>query len=256
MIGISLAQQRGVVAAFRDGQPAVVGTGRSLAELAGVARARFGDDCLARTSVIAVPAWFNDVRRQGIVDEARAAGLNQVRLLNRPTAVAIAYFALRPAVRTTVAVLDLEEDCFDVAVLSKTSLGFEVLGADGNPDLAPGIAADATRLAGEIGTAMSRALQHAGIRREQLDDVLCAGSSARLEGVVPAVATLLGRGCSSELRPEDVVALGAALNAALVEQTQPATRVAAPTEPGAPSPRGAGCLGMVAVIAALIFVLI
>ena len=84
--------------------------------------------------VITVPAYFDDAQRQATKDAARLAGLNVLRLLNEPTAAAIAY-GLDKAVEGTFAVYDLGGGTFDVSVLKLSRGVFEVLATGGDSAL-------------------------------------------------------------------------------------------------------------------------
>ena len=79
--------------------------------------------------VITVPAYFDDAQRQGTRDAARLAGLHVLRLLNEPTAAAIAY-GLDSGQEGMIAVYDLGGGTFDISVLRLSRGGFEVLGGD------------------------------------------------------------------------------------------------------------------------------
>ena len=77
-------------------------------------------------AVITVPAYFDDAQRQATKDAAKLAGLNVFRLLNEPTAAAIAY-GLDKAAEGTIAVFDLGGGTFDVSILRLRKGVFEVL---------------------------------------------------------------------------------------------------------------------------------
>ena len=85
-------------------------------------------------AVITVPAYFDDAQRQATKDAARLAGLNVLRLLNEPTAAAIAY-GLDNASEGTFVVYDLGGGTFDVSVLQLTKGLFEVKATGGNSAL-------------------------------------------------------------------------------------------------------------------------
>ena len=82
-------------------------------------------------AVITVPAYFDDAQRQATKDAARAAGLNVLRLLNEPTAAAVAY-GLDTANEGVYVVYDLGGGTFDVSVLRLTRGVFEVLATNGD----------------------------------------------------------------------------------------------------------------------------
>jgi len=85
-------------------------------------------------AVITVPAYFNDNQRQATKDAARIAGIEVRRLLNEPTAAAIAY-GLGKAKDEKIAVLDLGGGTFDVTIMQVSSGVFEVLATSGDTEL-------------------------------------------------------------------------------------------------------------------------
>ncbi|MCL4121144.1 UNVERIFIED_CONTAM: hypothetical protein GTU68_064291 [Idotea baltica] len=85
-------------------------------------------------AVITVPAYFDDAQRQATKDAARLAGLNVLRLLNEPTAAAVAY-GLDQQAEGTVIIYDLGGGTFDVSVLRLTQGVFEVLATGGDSAL-------------------------------------------------------------------------------------------------------------------------
>ncbi|ELN0132900.1 Fe-S protein assembly chaperone HscA [Raoultella planticola] len=84
--------------------------------------------------VITVPAYFDDAQRQGTKDAARLAGLHVLRLLNEPTAAAIAY-GLDSGQEGVIAVYDLGGGTFDISVLRLSRGVFEVLATGGDSAL-------------------------------------------------------------------------------------------------------------------------
>ena len=84
--------------------------------------------------VITVPAYFDDAQRQGTKDAARLAGLNVLRLLNEPTAAAIAY-GLDSGQEGIIAVYDLGGGTFDISILRLSRGVFEVLATGGDTAL-------------------------------------------------------------------------------------------------------------------------
>ncbi|OMQ21743.1 Fe-S protein assembly chaperone HscA [Serratia oryzae] len=84
--------------------------------------------------VITVPAYFDDAQRQGTKDAARLAGLHVLRLLNEPTAAAIAY-GLDSAQEGVIAVYDLGGGTFDISILRLSRGVFEVLATGGDSAL-------------------------------------------------------------------------------------------------------------------------
>src|SRR6202521_6014658 len=107
-----------------------------LRELKNWAEAYFGES--VDRAVITVPAYFNDAQRQATKDAGRIAGLEVLRLVNEPTAAALAY-GLHEKQRGTVAVYDLGGGTFDISVLKliSTSEGdiFQVLSTNGDTHL-------------------------------------------------------------------------------------------------------------------------
>ncbi|AOI45494.1 Fe-S protein assembly chaperone HscA [Burkholderia oklahomensis] len=103
-----------------------------LATLRQRAEDTLGDELVG--AVITVPAYFDDAQRQATKDAARLAGLNVLRLLNEPTAAAIAY-GLDNGSEGLYAVYDLGGGTFDLSILKLTKGVFEVLAAGGDSAL-------------------------------------------------------------------------------------------------------------------------
>lgn len=103
-----------------------------LKTLAARAEASLGDP--AQGAVITVPAYFDDAQRQGTKDAAELAGLNVLRLLNEPTAAAIAY-GLDSGQEGVIAVFDLGGGTFDISILRLHKGVFEVLATGGDSAL-------------------------------------------------------------------------------------------------------------------------
>ena len=85
-------------------------------------------------AVITVPAYFDDAQRQATKDAARLAGLNVLRLLNEPTAAAVAY-GLDNGVEGTYVIYDLGGGTFDISILKLSKGVFEVLATNGDSAL-------------------------------------------------------------------------------------------------------------------------
>jgi len=85
-------------------------------------------------AVITVPAYFDDAQRQATKDAARLAGLNVLRLLNEPTAAAVAY-GLDNAAEGVYAIYDLGGGTFDISILRLTKGVFEVMATNGDASL-------------------------------------------------------------------------------------------------------------------------
>ena len=103
-----------------------------LAKLRQRAEDTLGDDILG--AVITVPAYFDDAQRQATRDAARLAGLNVLRLLNEPTAAAIAY-GLDNEAEGIYAVYDLGGGTFDISILKLSKGVFEVVSTGGDTQL-------------------------------------------------------------------------------------------------------------------------
>ncbi|HEV2610909.1 MAG TPA: Fe-S protein assembly chaperone HscA [Noviherbaspirillum sp.] len=103
-----------------------------LATLRQLAEDALGDELVG--AVITVPAYFDDAQRQATKDAAKLAGLNVLRLLNEPTAAAIAY-GLDTASEGIYAVYDLGGGTFDISILKLTKGVFEVLATGGDSAL-------------------------------------------------------------------------------------------------------------------------
>ncbi|MDP1889194.1 Fe-S protein assembly chaperone HscA [Polaromonas sp.] len=235
----------------------------------------FDDDIFG--AVITVPAYFDDAQRQATKDAAQLAGLNVLRLINEPTAAAIAY-GLDNASEGVYAIYDLGGGTFDISILRLTQGVFEVVATGGDSALGgddydralvdwvlvkAGLAADtltpgdkaallqaarackealsatdfvafSARLARanvqfdmkaadfEAATAgltqrtltvARKALRDAGLGKDDVQGVVLVGGSPRMPQVRRAVAGLFGREPLTNLNPDEVVALGAAISA-------------------------------------------
>ena len=227
-------------------------------------------------AVITVPAYFDDAQRQATKDAARLAGLNVLRLLNEPTAAAIAY-GLDNAAEGTFVVYDLGGGTFDVSILQLSKGLFEVKATGGNsalggddfdhrvlchlieanrlsitnaqdsrlllslvrsakeelsrlPEsriqavLSDGTQIDTTltrtqfhaltqHLVAQTLVPVKQALKDAGISKGDIGGVIMVGGATRMLHVQQAVANFFGQTPLTNLDPDQVVALGAAMQA-------------------------------------------
>ena len=231
-------------------------------------------------AVITVPAYFNDSQRQATRDAGRLAGLEVLRIVNEPTAAALAYgIGLSPDEEKTVAVYDLGGGTFDISILRIQQGIFEVLSTNGdtylggddldravadhwttafglpasfhsNPHLQQQLRLAAemakkylsqhdeftTELTDEAGQNISVTLTRAQFNDlirplvartieacrlavadaklpGPLDAVLLVGGSTRVPLVYDEVSRFFGQPANNTLNPDEVVALGAAIQA-------------------------------------------
>ena len=246
-----------------------------LASLRQRAEDTFDDDIYG--AVITVPAYFDDAQRQATKDAAQLAGLNVLRLINEPTAAAIAY-GLDNASEGTYAVYDLGGGTFDISILRLSQGVFEVVSTGGDSALGgddydralvdwtlakAGLAADTLTASDKAAlqktarackealsaaasvpfsvqlakasinfemkaedfetacahltqrtlTAVRKAMRDAGLAKDEIQGVVLVGGSTRMPQVRKAVASFFGREPLTNLNPDEVVALGAAISA-------------------------------------------
>jgi L1 cell adhesion molecule like protein len=104
-----------------------------LAKMKEISEAYLGRE--VKNAVITVPAYFNDSQRQATKDAGAIAGLNVLRIINEPTAAAIAYGLDKKGTEQNVLIFDLGGGTFDVSVLSIESGIFEVKATAGDTHL-------------------------------------------------------------------------------------------------------------------------
>lgn len=88
-----------------------------------------------KNAVVTVPAYFNDSQRQATKDAGVIAGLNVMRIINEPTAAAIAYGLDKKGGEKNILVFDLGGGTFDVSILTIDNGVFEVLATNGDTHL-------------------------------------------------------------------------------------------------------------------------
>lgn len=217
MIGMDPTMGRGVLAVYRGDLPEVVDTGDTLENLFAKARLHLREGFEPGTTVIAVPAWHNNGQRQEMVGQARSAGLGNVRLVNRPSAVALAYSMFKPSERSTMMVIELHGNQFDVSVLALAKGGFEILAANGIQDLDKSLTWKPERLYEAIKAPMDRALKDSAIAAADLEEILLSGEMELFKGLEQRLLADFGYSGSREVEPAHAVALGAAVHSKLIE---------------------------------------
>src|SRR5437762_4447887 len=273
-----------------DARISVQGRVYSPPELSGIVLQRLkaaAEDFLGEAvadAIITVPAYFDDTQRQATKDAGKIAGLNVERIINEPTAAALAY-GLGKSESEKIAVYDLGGGTFDISILEMNNGVFEVLSTSGNTYLGgedfderimdwmaeqfmqdtgidlrkdrlalqrlkeaaerakcelssseqtsfnlPFIAADAsgpkhlnkTLTRGKFEELVSdlveqtiepceRGLADAKLQAADIDKVLLVGGQTRSPVVERTVAKIFGKEASAEINPDEVVAMGAAI---------------------------------------------
>jgi molecular chaperone DnaK len=241
-------------------------------------------------AVITVPAYFNDAQRQATKDAGRIAGLEVLRIINEPTAAALAY-GLDKKKSGTIAVYDLGGGTFDISVLEIGDGVFEVKSTNGDTFLGgedfdariidyladefkreqgidlrkdklalqrlkeaaekakielsssketeinlPFITADASgpkhlvlkisraKLESLVDDLITRtlepcraALKDAGVKGSEIDEVILVGGMTRMPKVIEVVKTFFGKDPARNVNPDEVVAIGAAVQGAVLK---------------------------------------
>src|SRR5213083_290821 len=273
-----------------DARVRVQGRVYSPPELSGIVLQRLkaeAEDFLGEAvadAIITVPAYFDDTQRQATKDAGKIAGLNVERIINEPTAAALAY-GLGKSEAEKIAVYDLGGGTFDISILELNDGVFDVLSTSGNTYLGgedfderimnwmadqfltdtgidlrkdrlalqrlkeaaerakcelsstmetsfnlPFIAADAsgpkhlnkslsrdkleelvTDLVKQTIEPCERALSDAGLHANDIDKVILVGGQTRSPIVERTVAEIFGKKASAEINPDEVVAMGAAI---------------------------------------------
>ena len=257
---------------------------------------RSAEDYLGSTvtgAVVTVPAYFNDDQRQATKEAGEIAGLKIERIVNEPTAAALAYGMDKKDKDITIAVYDLGGGTFDVSILELGDGVFEVKSTNGDTHLGgdnfdevlidwllkesksefgmdlskdpqtlqrlregaekakvelssslqteinlPYLTADSTgpkhlvrkltrsdferltsKLVQKTLAPCRKALKDAGLTSKDIDEVILVGGSTRIPAVQEAVEKLFGRKPSKGVNPDEVVALGAAIQGGILSGT-------------------------------------
>ncbi len=241
-------------------------------------------------AVITVPAYFDDSQRQATKDAGKIAGLEVSRIINEPTAAALAYGLQEQADSKTIAVFDLGGGTFDISILQLDEGVFEVRSTAGDSFLGgedfdnrimdwlieefadeTGVDLRADRMALQrlkeaaerakcelsgddsaeinlpfisadesgprhLARTLSRdtfeelvqdlvdateapcrdALEQAGLRQDQIDEVLLVGGQTRTPMVARRVESIFGREPNRRINPDEVVAMGAAIQGGIL----------------------------------------
>jgi len=235
-----------------------------------------------RKAVVTVPAYFNYNQRQATKDAGKLAGLEVLRVINEPTAAALAYgLGMNPEEQKTIAVYDLGGGTFDITILTIENGTFEVLSTNGDTFLGgddfdrailnfwmekngispeyldqhkslsqalrlqaetakkhfsetkepfsaqiseegneqflsidfPSFTSIVTPIIDKTLTCCKQAVNDSGIKKSQFDEVILVGGSTRMPLVQDAVRTFFGKEPLCSINPDEVVALGAAIEA-------------------------------------------
>ena len=241
--------------------------------LKNLAEGRLGGQLMG--AVITVPAYFDDAQRQATKDAAKLAGLNVLRLINEPTAAAVAY-GLEQKIEGNFVIYDLGGGTFDVSVLRLSKGLFEVLSTHGNAQLGgddydqilaewlvkdnlsnndPQVKESLLKIARNVKESLTnkdpvhvdeeitstlhiqkqidrtqfsqltksltektlisvkQALRDAEIDVEDIDGIVMVGGSTRMPSVQESVQEFFNQPLLNNLNPDEVVAIGAAIQA-------------------------------------------
>src|SRR5207248_2894782 len=147
-------------------------------------------------AVITVPAYFSDAQRQATKDAGKIAGLDVVRIINEPTASALAY-GLDKKKEEKIAVYDLGGGTYDISVLELAEGVFEVKSTNGD-----------THLGGDDFDARIMEWLVAEFKR---DEGILVGGQTRMPKVQEIVKAFFGKEPHKGVNPDEVVAIGAAI---------------------------------------------
>src|SRR6266581_1093757 len=178
-------------------------------------------------AVITVPAYFNDSQRQATKDAGRIAGLEVLRIINEPTAAALAYGMERKG-SGTIAVYDLGGGTFDISVLEIGDGVFEVKSTNGDTFLGGedfdkkiiDYLADEFKKEQGIDLRSDKlALQRLkeAAEKSEIEEVILVGGMTRMPKVIEAVKQFFGKEPNRSVNPDEVVAIGAAIQAGVLQ---------------------------------------
>ncbi len=242
-------------------------------------------------AVVTVPAYFNDAQRQATKDGGKIAGLNVLRIINEPTAAALAYGLDKDSGGEKIAVFDLGGGTFDISILELGEGIFEVLSTNGDTylggedfdqrivenlidrfkeetgvdltsdkmalqrlreaaekakcELSPSLETDInlpfitadesgpkhlnvritkSQLEAMVSDLIDRveppckmAIEDAGLSADQIDQVILVGGMTRMPRIQEKVREIFGKEPDSGVNPDEVVAIGAAIQGAIIK---------------------------------------
>src|SRR5205823_878289 len=160
-------------------------------------------------AVVTVPAYFTDRQRQAVKDAGKMIQLEVVRIINEPTAAALAY-GIGKSLHETVVIYDLGGGTFDVSIIEIRDRVFEVKATGGDIFLG-GL---------DFDQAMIRhVIDDAQLGPSKVDDMLLVGGQTRMPLVQKRLTDRFGKAPSKGVHPDEAVAIGAALYANSLEDT-------------------------------------
>src|SRR2546421_324140 len=162
-------------------------------------------------AVITVPAYFNNAQREATKDAGKIAGLNVLRIINEPTAASLAY-GLDKEHDQTILVFDLGGGTFDVSVLELGEGVFEVKSTAGDNHLGGDNFDKAV-----VDWMVAEIKRDQGIDLATIDHVVLVGGMTRMPAVQAKVKELIGKDPHKGVNPDEVVAVGAALQAGVLK---------------------------------------
>ena len=198
-----------------------------------------------KDAIVTVPAYFNDSQRQATKDAGTISGLNVLRIINEPTAAAIAYgLDKQEKKEENVLIFDLGGGTFDVSLLSLEDGLFEVKATNGNTHLGgedfatqATVDIDALMEGEDLNVVITRSkfedlcmdlfkkcmpplenvIKDAKMSKSQIDEVVLVGGSTRIPKIQSMVQEFFnGKEPNKGINPDEAVAYGAAVQAAIM----------------------------------------